>query len=127
MAGLLGPCFSQAARPTRSEADATHIVIGEVGDVYSNESDEYVGYVVRLRIESIEKGEGLKEKEFLYAFCYQRKLAMKPGLREPGSRGHSAVPKPGQRIRAVLDRDKGIWEGIYPSWFKVLSEAESDA
>ena len=113
---LLVPAF--AARIPEDKKDASHVVVGTVSDVFKSVGEKYTGYVVLLKLESIEKGEGLKAGELLYTYCYQRNPIKGDGPVEPGSIGHSSVPKKGQQIKVYVNRDKGQWEGVYPNWYE---------
>jgi hypothetical protein len=115
----------QAARMPESRADATHVVVGEVIAVFEREEGDYTGYVVRLRVERVEKGEGVVVGDFFHAYCFQRGEVKGPV--KPGAIGHDAVPKEGQRIKAFVQRDKGLWEGVYPDWFDVEGEGSSES
>lgn len=58
---LLGPFFLNVAHGERideSREDASHVVVGEVTEVFESDGEEYVGYLVRIRIEELEKGTG---------------------------------------------------------------------
>ena len=109
--------YGRAERPIESPEKATYIVTGTVQRVLHRETKVNDEYLVQIRIDRVEKGEGYKEGEFIYAYAFRRK----PNAPlEPAARGHKAVPKEGQRIRALIKRGNGQMEALYPDWFEVL-------
>ena len=110
----------RAERPTQKRENADYVVTGTVTAVYSQETDGYRNYIIDIRVEKVEKGAGLKKGELFRAFCYQRKPG-KGGLKYD-SRGHTQVPKEGQKVKAFVNRARGLYEGVYPNWFDVLQE-----
>lgn len=117
---LLSVASTEGARIPEDRGEATHVVVGRVTTVFKSVGKEYTGYVVRLRIEGVEKGKGLKEGCFFYAECFSRHPHKGPGLPKPGAKGHAGVPKVGERVRVHVNEDNGIFEGVYPDWFDVL-------
>jgi hypothetical protein len=81
-----------------------------------DQGDEY-HYVVRIRIESVQKGKDYRPGEVFTATCFQRKRSA-PEVES--AYGHSGVPRKGQRIKAYVKGAKSNWEGIYKDWFDVL-------
>jgi len=67
----------------------------------------------------VEKGDGLKPRDYIYAFCFRRKP---DAPREPSASGHGLPPKEKQRIRTRIKHSRGRMEGLYPRWFDVLRE-----
>jgi hypothetical protein len=110
----------RAERPTQKRENADYVVTGTVTAVYSQETDGYRNYVIDIRVDKVEKGAGIKKGELFRAFCYQRKPG-KGGLKYD-SRGHTQVPKEGQKVKAFVNRARGLYEGVYPNWFDVLQE-----
>jgi hypothetical protein len=106
---------ARAERPVQKRENADCVVTGKVMAVYLHDSEGYRQYIVEIRIEDVDKGDGLKKGDTFRAFCYQRKDG-KGGL-EFDTAGHSAVPKEGQRIKAYVNRERGHNEGVYPDWF----------
>lgn len=113
----LAGSMAQAELPPQSQDDATHVVIGEVEAVYVQDSREYRRYVVKIRIEKLERGEGYEPGGVYYAECFQRK---KTAPRIPAPYGHTAVPREGQKIRAWIISEGDGNQGIYKDWFVVL-------
>ncbi|MBL8827991.1 MAG: hypothetical protein JNM18_13520 [Planctomycetaceae bacterium] len=107
---------ARAERPPESAEDATHIVVGTVESVFSYETRSNHHYVVKLIVESVEKGDGVAEGDAFYVECFQRK---KSAPQIPAPYGHKAIPKAEQRIRALIVREGPRSEGIYPRWFDV--------
>lgn len=107
-----------AERPVQAPETASHVVTGTVWKIFKHDGPSNVAYVIQVILEDVEKGEGCRKGEFLYAYAFQRK----PNApREPSAVGHSEIPKVGQRIKAWINRAGGQMEGIYPNWFKVLA------
>jgi hypothetical protein len=103
--------------------DPDFIVTGEVQAVFRREDDRLTQYVIQIRLDAIEHGEGYTEGEYFYAYCYQREPAIIP---QPDDLGHDAVPEEGQRIRALVHRRDGRFEGHFPDWFEVREEAAEE-
>lgn len=113
---------AHAARPTQDKAEASHIVVGTVRNVFKSVGEKYTSYAVLLNIKEVQKGDGLEVGKLFYTYCYQRNPIKGNGPIEPGSIGHSAVPKKGQRIKVFVNRGIGLWEGVYPHWFEAAPE-----
>jgi hypothetical protein len=73
--------------------------------------------VVKIKIENTERTSGAQHGETISVYCFQRKPSLLPIATEGG---HKAVPKEGQRIRALVKTRHNRLEGIYPDWFHVL-------
>ena len=108
---------SLAERPVESIKVASHTITGTVTYVFTRDGAENHKYAVLIQIDGVEKGEGFKKNEYIYAYAYQRKA---DAPRVPASNGHSAIPKEGARIRAHLKQGNGLMEALYPDWFEVL-------
>jgi hypothetical protein len=108
---------SLAERPTMTKDQATLVVQGEVESIYRRVQQDSTDYMIFIRVETVEKGDA-KPGQLVHAFCYQAVLP--PGI--PGAKGHSAIPKEGDEIRAYLWlRDIDHLEGIYPDWYEPIS------
>lgn len=108
-----------AERPRESEDNATFVVTGTVQKVFERDSGSNTDYVIQIRIDGVEKGDGLIPRDYIYAYCFRRKP---DAPREPSASGHGRPPKEKQRIRARIKHSRGRMEGLYPNWFEVLSE-----
>lgn len=113
--------WARAERPTEPVSKADYIVVGKVTKVFHRDFSSQDQYVVQIRIEEIEKGEGYRPRDFIFAYAFQRKSGLPP---EPSASGHSAIPEEGQRIRARIKRGNGEMEALYPEWFEVLGTIE---
>lgn len=114
-------CVTQAfaERKPDKPADAKLVVWGEVEEVTQAETDEFLRYKVKIRVENKERGRLQSSPKAVTATCFQRKPDA-PNL--PGPSGHTAVPKKGQFIRALLLAPKNnLYEGIYPDWFHEMN------
>ena len=108
-----------AERPAQDRKEASHVVVGTVERVFQSDRGPELGYIVAIRIEKLEKGNGYEDGDVFYAYCFQRK---RNAPRVPSASGHRAVPRPEQRIRAFVNRQYGEMEGVYPNWFDVLKQ-----
>ena len=108
-----------AERPKESEDKATFIVTGTVQKVFERDAGSNTDYIVQIRIDAVEKGDGLKPRDYVYAYCFRRKP---DAPREPSASGHGLPPKENQRIRARIKHSRGRMEGLYPRWFDVLPD-----
>ncbi len=122
---------SWAARLREPREWATHVVTGEVLNVYEElqeKPERIINYVIEIRIHNLEKGASLKSNDRILVKCYKpnpRWRAPSNGRSWKGGRVrlvHSEVPKKGERIRAFLEWKDGSFEGIdHPAgWFNSL-------
>ncbi|MHC4816456.1 MAG: hypothetical protein ACYTF8_00150 [Planctomycetota bacterium] len=93
---------------------ATHVVVGKVTAVYARKSTEgrwrYTRHVAEVKIDSVEKGDGLKAGDLAYV-RYWRRAWM--GNKPPTSTsGHRGLPTEGETLRIYLARNAhdGFWE-----------------
>jgi hypothetical protein len=108
---------SLAERARMTKDQATLVVQGEVESIYRRVKQDSTDYMIFIRVETVEKGDA-KPGQLVHAFCYQAVLP--PGI--PGAKGHSAIPKEGDEIRAYLWlRDTDNLEGLYPDWYESIS------
>jgi hypothetical protein len=112
--------------PADPRESATYVVAGKVTKVFARDNDGFTDFVVQIRIDDVEKGEGYRSGDFIYAYAFKRK----PGgaTNEPGIGGHRQIPEEGQHIKAWIKHAKGQMRALYPRWFEVLPTPEkSDA
>ena len=87
---------------------ATRIITGKVVAVYQRtEADgnyKYTHYVAEVRVDEVEKGEGL-EKDRLAYVRYWTSAWIGKGNPPPGTSGHRGLPKAGDIVRIYLARD----------------------
>ena len=88
---------------------ATHIAVGEVVRVYSVKeregSFEVHRYVAELKVDAVEKGEGIAKAEPLYVRWFTQQWKG-PGPGPTGSSGHYGwTPKAGQKARVFLAKN----------------------
>ena len=110
-----------AARAAQKREQADYVVSGLVTAVYSRESQGYNNYVVEIKVENVEKGDGIKKGEYFRAFCYQPRSGGKLSLFDD-HHGHKIVPKEGQQVKVFVNRAGGRNEGVYPDWIDILSD-----
>ena len=99
---------------------ATHVVTGTVDKVFARDQGSEHQYVVQIRIDTIEKGEGCEKGGYVYVYAFKRKPDQPP---QPSASGHTVIPKEGQRVRAWVKRAKGQMEARYPNGFEILDPA----
>lgn len=108
--GLLlsaGAAFAEKALMSKEEMleMATHVVVGEVVNVYSKveERGDYrvTLYVAEVKTSKVEKGSGVKAGELVYVRYWSQKW-IGDGLQPPGTVGHHPQPEEGQRVRGYL-------------------------
>jgi hypothetical protein len=65
-------------------------------------AETYTQFVLALAVEAVERGKGVAGGEVLYLHCFQR---TRGGLlfMMPGMKGHTRIPKEGDRVRAFLN------------------------
>ena len=94
--------------PAQLAANATHIVRGTVGRVFTrvrrHGTWENTDYVAEVKVAAVEKGEGIQLDRPLYA-RYWTKHWKGPGYPPPGTSGHSDLPKEGAAVRLYLARN----------------------
>jgi hypothetical protein len=108
---------ARAERPSESREDATHVVVGEVVQVFVDDSEYSASYVVKIAVEKVERGTGVAKDDYFYVECFKTKPTPEPRV---GPGGHKAVPKPNQKIRAFVMKGPFRSEGLYPDWFEVV-------
>ncbi len=107
-----------AERKPNTPNDAKLVVWGTVEEVVSTETDEFNKFKVKIRVENRERGYLRGGGNVVWAACFQRKPT---APKVPAESGHTAIPKQGQFIRALLlEPRRGEFEGIYPDWFHEL-------
>ncbi len=94
--------------PEELRQSATPIVVGKVDAIYQKEETakggRYTRFVAEITVVGIEKGEGVKKGELLYARYWTRKWA-RPGFPPPSTNGHRGLPVEGQTLRIYLARN----------------------
>jgi len=117
-------CISAfAERKPNAPQDAKLVVWGTVEEVVREETDEFNRFKVKIRVENMERGyirvgNTARSSGDVWAHCFQRKPS---APKVPSASGHTAIPKKGQFIRALLlEPRRGEYEGIYPDWFHEL-------
>jgi hypothetical protein len=122
------------------QRESTHVVTGQVKGVYSRDTDSTLygrgtivtRYIVEIEISQIEKGDGLKKGDLVYARCWSLKKRGEFSNR-PGPSSHSPIPKEGDLIRAYLAHGKYSATGqedngyaiVYPNGIELLQKIPS--
>lgn len=88
--------------PEELRNTATHIVVGKAEQIFSRTekagSYEYTRYVAEVRINKVEKGDGLKPGELMYV-RYWHKRWLGPSNPPPDTAGHRGEPTAGRTLR----------------------------
>lgn len=114
---------------------ATDIVTGEVLAIYTRSEDEgnweYTHYVAEVKVDGVEKGDGLKSGQLAYVRYWTRSWDGW-GMAPPSTNGHRGLPSKGQRRRIYLaknaydgfqtDNDDGGFNVIGANGFEIMSE-----
>ncbi|MDX1964736.1 MAG: hypothetical protein SFX18_16425 [Pirellulales bacterium] len=84
---------------------ATHVVTGEVLAIYeravTTQDWKYTHYVAEVRVNQVEKGEGVKNDELIYVRYWQRRWNSS-GPQPPSTIGHRGLPQEKDKLRFYL-------------------------
>lgn len=110
VAGVCQPTYAEKAPTSAAELlkTSTHVVTGAVKAVYQRTekkgSWEYTNFVAEVRVDSVEKGEGISVDSLIYV-RYWHKAWMGEGSPPPGTSGHYPLPTKNDVVRAYLARN----------------------
>jgi hypothetical protein len=113
--------------PGQAESESSNIVTGTITAIYSkitrDSSYEWNHCVAAVRIEKIEKGDGMKTGDLIYVrYISSTKWVGKDPM-PPGPGGHNNVPSEGQRRKICLTKNPdGGFDVYYVSGFKMPDE-----
>lgn len=108
--------------PEQLRASATAIVVGDVEDIAVRRVLEgpwdVVRFTARVRVEAVEKGDGLAPGDALEARYWARAAYLLPGEQPGDTAGHEPLPTVGARVRLyAVDRgDNGFGETTDGGW-----------
>ena len=94
--------------PEQLRETATHVVLGEVQQIWTREESsanwDVTHSVAEIAVETVEKGDGLQPGELVYARYWQKRW---DGWGTPpaDTSGHRGLPEQGERVRVYLARD----------------------
>jgi hypothetical protein len=87
---------------------ATHVVVAKVAMVYQRTAREgdwrVTRHVAEVRVETVEKGEGIVKTDPLFVRYWTREWAA-GNTTPPSTAGHRGLPKEGARVRIYLARN----------------------
>jgi hypothetical protein len=120
-------------KPDQLRKGATHIVVGKVTGIYSSTTargdQALTTSVAQIEIENLEKGNGLKAGELVYARYWKWGWVGKGPIPPGATDGHYSVPKGGDRVRVYLEqkfkKDSG-YDVLFPNGFEILNAKESE-
>lgn len=94
--------------PAQLRETATHVIVGTVGRVYTEEEQEgdwlYTHFVAEVAAENFEKGEKPATPVPIYARYWTRSWTG-GGPPPPSTNGHRGLPSKGDRLRIYLARN----------------------
>lgn len=116
-------CGEKADYPGEAEEKATNILTGTVTTIYSKvtrtEAHETGHYIAEVRVESVQKGEGIQPGQLAYVRYWHHLKWLEKGPIPPGPSGHANIPKEGERRRICLVKSAdGALDVYYVSGFK---------
>ena len=119
MVSLIVVPASFADRAPVDRKTAKFVFEGEVESVEKSEDGEHDWYLVHIKIQRVEKGEGIKAGDTFKATCYR---LVRPKPKSFASPGHGFAPAKGTQIKAhVSDHNThGGYEGVYPEWYDAI-------
>jgi hypothetical protein len=109
--------------PEEAENNSTHILVGTVTGIYSklarDASNETKYSVAEIKVDSVEKGDGIKPLQLVYARFISSIQWIGKGSPPPGPGGHENIPTEGQVVKVCLVRNAdGSFDVYYVSGFK---------
>ena len=113
--------------PEQAENESSNILTGTVTAIYSrivrDASYEWNHSVAAVRIESIQKGQGLKPGDLIFVRYISSNRWIGKGGIPPGPGGHNNVPVEGERRKVCLNKNAdGGFDVYYVSGFKVADD-----
>jgi hypothetical protein len=110
--------------PGQAEKESSNIVTGTVTAIYSkiirDPSYEWNHCVAVVRIEKIDKGDGLKAGDLIYVRYISSTKWIGKGPMPPGPGGHDNVPAEGEKRKICLTKNSdGGFDVYYVSGFKM--------
>jgi hypothetical protein len=94
--------------PARLRDTATHVIVGTVATIYASRATDKewdtTSYLAEVRIETVEKGEGIKAGDLVYVRYWHRSWVAGK-IPPPATNGHRGLPKPGESLRIYLARN----------------------
>jgi len=113
--------------PGQAEKESSNIVTGTITAIYSktirDSSYQWTHCVAAVRVESIEKGDGLKIGELVYVRYIGGTKWIGAGQQPPGPGPHENIPAEGQRRKLCLTRNAdGGFDVYYVSGFEMPDE-----
>lgn len=126
LAGVLLASSAHAVKvdmPGQAEKESSHILTGTVTAIYAKvvrePKREWTHCVAAIRVESVEKGDGVKIGELIYVRYIGGVRWLSRGTPEIGPAGHENVPREGDRRKVCLTRGRdGAFDVYYVSGFK---------
>ena len=95
--------------PERLLAAATHVVVGKVEQAWTRKESrgswDVTHFVAEIRVESVEKGEGLAAGGLVYARYWTKRWDAFFTPQPPDTNGHRGLPEVGDRVRVYLARN----------------------
>ena len=114
--------------PQQLREKATHVITGKADAIYKRTEEKgdwaYTYYIVEIRVDDSEKGEGIGKDELFYA-KYWRRSWIGDGRVPSSGMGHRGLPAEGDSLRVYLEYDtqnnnNGIFKVVGPNGFEKL-------
>jgi hypothetical protein len=94
--------------PEQLQKTATHVVVGEVKQIWTREESDSnwktTHYCAELAVSAVEKGEGIEPRGVVY-LRYWRRQWVGSGPIPPSTNGHRGLPEAGSDVRVYLARN----------------------
>ena len=112
-------------KPGQLRGKASHVVTGKVTAVYTRErkGDDFhdTEGVVEVAVTGVEKGDGVKPGDAVYARFHTRRWVGAGRPRQTTSAGH-VVPGQDEQVRVYLARKAGRYDALLPNGFEPLKK-----
>ena len=130
-AGLLLGVIACPGPPDESHDEATHVFVGKVKELDVARGDGTDFYNVKISVETVEKGEGIKPSDDVVVNCYvthpvlslntatPKQRWLKPG--GPINKSYSGIPKENQKIKVYARKVNESYKGVYPNWYDIVT------
>jgi hypothetical protein len=116
------PQLARGERPFQDRVKSDVTLRGRVTAVEEEWDLQHDYYRVRISVESVERGEGVRPGDELTVSCFRWS---RPAPFLAGARGHLSIPETGDRVQVFANRRsddyrRTYYEGVYPDWYDLL-------
>jgi len=124
LVGLISVGLASETHAERAPEDrntAAVIVRGSVEAIDEWWSLEFDYYRIWIRVEAVERGQGIQPGDRFAVSCFQWTRKYLP---ETGENGHDSIPDVGERIRAFARQAGTEYRGNYPDWYDLTAPSQ---